>query len=196
MNDGDTQVYLDHVVFKIGAKSSFCASQCGNGILELGEVCDDTSDRESSGCKPDCSGPLEDHHCRSLNSWVSSHCIPKRRMLAGTCGNNIVEDGEVCDNIYLFHNNSWVCVPEGQTNECEWWYTGYNRVPSNGGSSQAGLADYSACQSTLGYPTYCDYCGDGIKGPLEECEHDEPTSSFVRPNNINNSSGCSNQCLR
>jgi len=63
-NEGSERVLLDHVTFKFGIKSlQRCRPVCGNGFLEAGEVCDDTSKREESGCKADCSGPLDDHIC-------------------------------------------------------------------------------------------------------------------------------------
>ena len=76
-NEGDEKVYLDHVNFKLGSKSNLrCQPVCGNGILEEGERCDDTNDKSKSGCLADCSGPLEDYFCKTINSKLSSHCIP------------------------------------------------------------------------------------------------------------------------
>ncbi len=48
--------------------------QCGNGIVEAGEECDDGNDVAGDGCEPD--------------------CTPS----PATCGNGIVEPGEECDD--------------------------------------------------------------------------------------------------
>lgn len=60
----------------------------------------------------------------------------------------------------------------------------------------AGYANYSSCQSILGYPTYCDRCGDGVIGPLEECEHSIANDDSAWPWNINLRAGCTNNCKR
>jgi len=76
MNEGDQIAYLDHVNFKLGHKAGiWCLPTCGNGILEAGEVCDDTSDWTLSGCKDDCSGPKEEFSCWTINSKLSTHCL-------------------------------------------------------------------------------------------------------------------------
>jgi len=204
-NNGDEKVFLDHVNFKLGSRSTLrCLPVCGNGILEEDELCDDTTDRASSGCLDDCSGPLETHFCKTIGSKLSSHCINQRRMLANTCGNNIVEPGEECDNVFLTLNDTRVCIPvynttNGGSDGCKWWDTGKtSRTPYSTGTSLYGYANYSSCQSIIGYPTYCDFCGDGKLGPLEECEHDNydyPSSTnSAWPTNIDYLSGCTIQC--
>ena len=45
-------------------------------------------------------------------------------MLASTCGNNIVEADEECDNVHLTTIVDRVCVPPGETDECTWWDNG------------------------------------------------------------------------
>lgn len=118
--------------------------------------------------------------------------------MQGQCGNNIVEPGEECDNVYLFQNDTRICIPNTNlTSYCEWWDTGRTTVTIYSPSTAiAGYANYSSCQSILGYPTYCDKCGDGVIGPLEECEHSIANSNSSWPWNINLRAGCTNNCKR
>lgn len=68
---------------------------CGNGILELGEDCDDSSDPDTRRCLGDCSGALPGYECRQIRN--SSICFVKSRRLQ-TCANFKLEAGETCDD--------------------------------------------------------------------------------------------------
>ena len=114
-------------------------------------------------------------------------------MLASTCGNNIVEADEECDNVHLTTLADRVCIPPGELYECTWWDNGTYRYPSNVGSNYYGWSDWYSCESRLGYPTYCDKCGDGIIGPLEDCEHALDTG-LTWPENVVEYTGCNIDC--
>jgi cysteine-rich repeat protein len=80
-------------------------AQCGNGRVELGEVCDDGNNFPSDGCSPNC---LSDETCGNAvvdpsegcddgNFNPGDGCDRECRVEAG-CGNGVLDIGEQCDD--------------------------------------------------------------------------------------------------
>ena len=83
---------------------------CGNGILEVGEECDDSNRRDNDGCNSSCLlevgicgdgivQKLLDEQCESAthDSNLPYQCI-QCRFASSTCGNGTVDAGEECDD--------------------------------------------------------------------------------------------------
>ena len=64
--------------------------ECGNGILEAGETCDDSNIDNLDGCSAECQ--IEPGF---ICSMTPSKCDP-------ICGDGIVVKGEVCDEGQIF----------------------------------------------------------------------------------------------
>jgi len=62
---------------------------CGNGDLEIGEVCDDGGEVDEDGCSADCLEADPDFLCLTPGE-------PCERVV--TCGNGVMEGDEVCDD--------------------------------------------------------------------------------------------------
>lgn len=62
---------------------------CGNGLLEIGELCDDGGKKDGDGCSKDCLDVDEDYLCLD----EGEPCV---RVV--TCGNGVLEGTEACDD--------------------------------------------------------------------------------------------------
>jgi len=76
------------------------ANTCGNGRREGSEVCDDGNTTPNDGCEPTCLLSIgepcnNDNQCDSdeCDTQGSGECVPN-----GTCGNNVLNAGEICDD--------------------------------------------------------------------------------------------------
>src|SRR6187549_3265290 len=70
-----------------GGGGSVDTAVCGNGQLEIGELCDDGDEDDGDGCSSDCLDVDEDYLCLEEGE-------PCERVV--TCGNGILEGSEVC----------------------------------------------------------------------------------------------------
>jgi cysteine-rich repeat protein len=82
---------------------------CGNGILELGEACDDGNEVDGDGCEATCvetppavcgNGTVEgDELCDDGNQTDGDGCQADCTLTPeAVCGNGVVETGEACDD--------------------------------------------------------------------------------------------------
>ena len=90
-------------------------SHCGNGFLEVGEVCDDGNYLNHDGC---------DEHC-VVESLYSCSSVPDSKSSCSLCGNGNTEAGEGCDDGNLKDGDGcspsctveagWNCVARGKS---------------------------------------------------------------------------------
>ena len=148
------------------------ADTCGNGTVEGSEGCDDGGVNAGDGCDTNClienGGPcMINSQCQSMACDIagSGTCV-----LAGVCGNNIIEAGESCDggNALPGDGCSAMCLFEdGQS------------------CSQNGECDSSVC-NTQGSNTCepANTCGNGAVEGVEACDDGDTV----------NGDGCNNLC--
>lgn len=94
---------------------------CGNGIIELGEVCDDNNNFSGDGCSLDCLSTEEcgnaivdlDEQCDDGNFNPGDGCDAECKNEEG-CGNGVIGVGEQCDDGNLVNGDgcSDDCVRE------------------------------------------------------------------------------------
>ena len=145
-------------------------SVCGNGVVESGEDCD-----ESSGCI----AHGQPNECHMLCSAYSNRVCPAGKVCsdsgsdgacltqASVCGNGVVENAEDCDE-------SAGCIAPGQPNECHMLCSTYsNRICPIGQVCSDSGAD-GACL------TKARVCGNQVVEDGEEC--DDLTQGCGRPN--------------
>ena len=65
-------------------------TQCGNGVLEAGEACDDSNNTDSDGCAGDCSSVDPGFGCP----------IEGELCTMAACGNGLLDSGEQCDTAW------------------------------------------------------------------------------------------------
>ncbi|MBN2193297.1 MAG: DUF4215 domain-containing protein [Polyangiaceae bacterium] len=176
---------------------------CGNGELELGELCDDANTVADDGCSADCLEQGEEYICSP-----GERCVD-----VVVCGSGKLEGREVCDDgndvggdgcaadCYSVEEG-WLCprpdvacvrapvCGNSQRERGEQCDDG-NAVTGDGCSGTEN-PDVSPCQLDAGY--WCPVagetcvaivCGDGLRSPTEECDDGD----------IDDSDGCSSSCV-
>jgi cysteine-rich repeat protein len=190
------------------------SNNCGNGIVDPGEVCDDGNIMDGDGCSHDClskeecgngvvdpnevcddgntvngqcggsagSGCNVDSDCGSNVKCIADKCSHDCKSLQ-VCGNDIVDFDEVCDDGGTSDGKcpdgtpcnanadcgGAKCSPDGCSRNCESNETCGNgivdlgEVCDNGSANGAGQPCESDCQGGSG-------CGNGIVDPGEQCD--------------------------
>ncbi|MBU1020934.1 MAG: DUF4215 domain-containing protein, partial [Firmicutes bacterium] len=200
-------------IYDIYNSSSSCS--CGDGIIGVGEICDDGNATDSGYCNEDCSGFItvcgngikeEDEECDDSNNISNDGCSSTCKIEIGSvitsyCGDGIKDDGEQCDcgdgigPLYLPSN----C---GNVNQI---YTTYN-IPET-----ASLDFYfnpfwrldpqplyyckaETCTTSYLVPSYC---GDGEwNSDFEQCDYrvDNGSGDWGLGINIDNQYYCNGSC--
>ncbi len=155
---------------------SIC-TQCGNGILEGGEGCDDGNITSGDGCPDDCSAPEANYNC----------FLPGLR--CEQCGDGEIGIGEECDEGHLATPGNktagcdsqcrvvdpWVCPQKGEP--CELCGDGnlgtYEDCDDNNVANDDGCS--STCTLEPGFicpngNCVAAACGDGYRAGQEECD--------------------------
>lgn len=166
-------------------------AQCGNGILEPGEECDNGAENDdfaADACRTNCKEPScgdgvvdSDEECDygELNS-DSEPNMCRTVCVKAFCGDGVVDNLEQCDD---GPENSDT-IPDACSTECELPYCGDGKVDPNEqcdeGSGNSDT-DPDACRTSCKWA----HCGDGVVDSGEECDD----------NNVDDGDNCSSTCL-
>ena len=151
------------------AVQSICIeNNCGNGIVDVGEDCDDGNVMDGDGCSHDCrkeqcgngrQDPGEE--CDDGNLTAGDGCSPSCQI--ERCGNGHIDPGEVCDDGNNVDGDG--CSGNCKSNET----CGNCVVDTSVGevcddcNTVNGDSCESDCKSGAG-------CGNGVHDPGEECD--------------------------
>ena len=132
---------------------------CGNGVVESGEVCDDSNQQSGDGCSSDCTS-------------------------TESCGNGVIDPGEVCDapSFATPCLEGWfVCEDECQgldATHCSSW-CGDGVLDAESEACDGELFATECWEGTLACTPECKlvdtsgcqaWCGDGVANGPEECD--------------------------
>jgi cysteine-rich repeat protein len=144
-----------------------CTTICGDGLLRLGEACDDGNRVDGDGCNNDCT------------VTTGFRCFGEPSQCSQGCGNGTVGPGEECDDGNF--NNNDACKNDCTNSRCGDFYRncGSDGICANADDVE-GCDDGSVC---LGGDNNGFFClpGNPLWCPGGTCE---PRSGH----------GCSNQC--
>jgi TQXA domain-containing protein len=161
------------------ATKSWVTPQCGNGVTEPGEQCDDGNQNNNDNCTNACQNKRcgdgfqqPGEQCDDGNQNQNDAC--KNNCTLNVCGDQVVNPAtEECDDGNTVNN-------DGCTNACTSPICGDGIVQTgeecDDGNQVNGDACTNACQNAE--------CGDGIVGPGEECDD----------GNQSNLDACTNSC--
>lgn len=152
-----------------------CFIQCGNGVLEAGEQCDDDNTQDGDGCSSQCS--IEQWDCSRLTGMVSSWYAPHNVSL------NITPN--VYTSWYVFNFiNRW----DGNYGNI---FTGNTHIYPNVGYYNASIRInpilWTGTQVQCFFPiNVFDGCGNGVIEWTEQCDEWQNNGDLIH--------GCSVQC--
>ena len=151
-------------------------SECGNGILEAGEGCDDNNANGNDGCSETCLVEDEQGPCSSNAVCASGICnvVTDTCSENNACGNSVVDSAEGCDDGNILNGDGCDanCLIEAGLGVC----SSDSDCQSNSCDLATGLCDVN---------TNCgDLNVDSVNG--ESCDNDAGPIS---------GDGCSNICL-
>ena len=160
------------------ASSSSGGQQCGNGVLELGEECDDGNNVDGDTCEQDCSEPFCGNHitdpgetCDDGNTIDGDGC--ESDCTAPGCGNGAVDPGEDCDDGNTVNGDG--CDNNCTTSGCGNGVVGGGEACDDGNTVNGDGCDNN-CTATA--------CGNGICSTGEtqcSCGADCPTPANTCP---------------
>jgi cysteine-rich repeat protein len=158
-----------------------CGLECGDGILQPGEPCDDGDQSSGDGCSS---------QCAVEPGWT---CTGSPSVCTPTCGNGVVDAGEECDDGATTNGDgcSAACAVESGYS-CTGAPSICTRNCGNGivepgeicddGNATNGDGCSSACQLEPGYncagqPSVCTFlCGNGTFQAGEACDDGDTTA--------------------
>ena len=145
-----------------------CDPLCGNGAVELGEVCDDGNNSNGDGCAADCGSDESCGNgitdagevCDDGNSVDGDGCSADCHTLE-TCGDGALDPGEVCDDGNNVDGDG--CAADCASDEsCGNGITDTGEVCDDGNNIN-GDGCSADCQSQ-------ESCGDAVLDPGEGCD--------------------------
>ncbi|MBI2373043.1 MAG: VWD domain-containing protein, partial [Deltaproteobacteria bacterium] len=182
---------------------------CGNGVVELGEACDDGNPATGDGCRPDCTAEVcgdgvtdPGEQCDDGNTVDTDAC--RNSCVLASCGDGVTDPGEQCDDGNAVDTDACrnsCTLPscgDGITDPGEQCDDGNGRtgdgcrpdctaescgdgITDPGEQCDDGNAvDTDACRNSCRLPA----CGDGITDPAEQCDDGNRT----------NGDACENDC--
>lgn len=142
-------------------------SQCGDGVIDEGELCDDGNNVGGDGCGSECDSDetcgndVVDPHevCDDGNTESGDGCSADCRSQE-LCGNSIVDVTEECDDGNRAPRDE--CTPDCRIDKC-----GDGKVDPGEACDDGNRLSGDGCAFD------CDkleICGDGIEDALEECD--------------------------
>jgi len=187
-------------------------AECGNGILEWGEECDDGNVVGCDGCDSQCTlefppicgnGVKETcEECDDGNLEEGDGCSPTcKNEVEGICGNGVVEPGEVCDDGCLLGTPnvceeglddgdgcSYLCTNEG--------VCGNGIIEPGEQCDDGNNIDGDGCGAMCDWEFQDPYCGDGKVEGTEQCD-DGCLAGYpgVCEPEIDDNDGCSWECI-
>lgn len=161
------------------ATKSWIDPECGNGIVEPGEDCDDGNADNTDSCRTDCTLPVcgdgfvqPGEQCDDGNQNPNDDC--KNDCTNNVCGDQVVNPGsEECDD-----GNS--VNDDGCTNACMTPICGDAIVQTGEECDDGNAVDNDGCTNACTIAI----CGDGIIQAPEECDD----------GNAVDNDGCTNGC--
>jgi cysteine-rich repeat protein len=166
--------------FKVRVTTS---AECGNGVVEEGEQCDDGNDDDDDACTNDCTVPTghtcgcgnghldSGEQCDDGNTRSGDGCSATCTLEKPLCGNGVVEEGEQCDdgNTKSGDGCSAMCMKETTTCACG------NGVLEPGEQCDDGnTTPGDGCSATCTKEPPC-VCGNGKVEPGEQCDDGNTT---------------------
>jgi hypothetical protein len=116
-----------------------CIVQCAKGLTQCGKECVDIKFNRDN-----CGGCGK--ACPSAQVCSGSVCTKS------LCGNNIIDNGERCDNnVNVPGGGQVTCRPSGSKNECKFDFSAVPQLYCNGGCSWAGASDCDQADADI----YC-----------------------------------------
>ncbi|MCP5468137.1 MAG: DUF4215 domain-containing protein [Deltaproteobacteria bacterium] len=162
---------------------------CGNGVVDAGEQCDDGNNINGDGCENTCTitivedtcgdGILDDgEECDDGNADDTDACLST--CVAATCGDGQVQEGvEACDDGNNVDGDGCQADCAVTLNFCS------NGIHEIGEECDDGNTDNGdGCESDCKLTPLGGDCGNGVKEGDEECDDAD----------LNNKDGCTVQC--
>ncbi len=167
-----------------------CGAECGDGLVQAEEGCDDGDATGGDGCSASCT--VEP-------GWS---CSGEPSICTQTCGNGDVEAGEACDDgdtssadgcsATCTIESGWTCAgePSACVRNCGNGIIASPLESCDDGDGTGGDGCSATCQTEPGWqctgqPSVCTFvCGNGTFQGLESCDDGDATGG----------DGCSNVC--
>ena len=167
-----------------GYTVSMVCAECGNGLIDPGEQCDDANHNNNDACLDTCQDAscgdgfvwFGVEQCDDGNTTSGDGCSATCQLETSVCGNGIPEPGEQCDDGNLSNNDA--CLVSCQNAVCGDGFVWFGMEMCDDGNTISGDGCSATCQVETAV------CGNGIPEPGEQCDD----------GNLSNNDACLNTC--